>query len=61
MHDNDKVESAWKYLSQVASDYVRTLPPSAAEAVTRALNECFQTIEPVLIEALTPKNCETKE
>lgn len=39
---------ALQYLAQLANDYVRTLPPSAAQPVHQVAQECVNTLLPLV-------------
>lgn len=52
MHDPQQVQESWSFIGQMANDFIRSLPPSVADAMTQAVNHHFGVINPVLIGAL---------
>lgn len=45
---------AINYLSAVAADYIRTLPPTAQAPTVQAINQALATLEPLARAAETP-------
>lgn len=53
MYDPQQIQQSWNFIGQMANDFIRTLPPSAAEAMTQAVNHHFAVLNPVIEGACT--------
>lgn len=60
MHDPQQIQQSWNFIGQMANDFIRTLPPSAAEAMTVAVNQHFGVINPIVQDACKPPLEETE-